>query len=403
MRTGSGESFHLSYCTNVHPGISWSEMEANLRQYIPPLKARFAPDQPFGIGLRVAGQASKDLLHANALDRFRALLDGLGAYVYTLNGFPYGDFHRSAVKDAVHAPDWRDDERAAYTDRLITILAALLPEGLDGGISTSPLTYRHWVDSTDTILWQGMVDRMVEVAARIATVKRTTGKTIHLDIEPEPDGLLGDCADLIRFYEDWLLPVGTPALAQRLSVDEDAARVALLDAIRVCFDTCHVAVGYESPATVLAEFDRIGIRIGKVQVSSALRVNLEDDPGAREKIANALRPFDEPVYLHQVVQRNRDGSLTRYVDLGDALPQINDPEAQEWRVHFHVPVHERDYAAFSSTQQTISETLRLVRERPGTNHLEIETYTWDVLPAADRSGLAESIANEYAWVIDELS
>ena len=58
-----------------------------------------------------------------------------------------------------------------------------------------------------------------------------------------------------------------------------------------------------------------GIRVGKVQVSAGLRVRM--DPGDRA-LVDALRPFAEGVYLHQVVER-RDGRLVRYLDLPEAL------------------------------------------------------------------------------------
>ncbi len=397
MRVGDTGQFHLTYCTNVHAGTSWPEMVASLERYAPALKAELSPDAPFGIGLRVAGEASRELLEGDTLASFQRFLDEHGLYVYTINGFPYGPFHGTTVKEDVHAPDWRDPERTAYTHRLVDILAALLPDGMDGGISTSPLTYRSWVDADNDGVWLLFVERLVEIAAHMHEMRQATGKLVHLDIEPEPDGLLGDCAELIAFYETWLLPHGTTLLAEQLSVPEGEARSLLLDHLRVCFDTCHVAVGYESPREVLARFDELGIKVGKIQVSSALKVDLT---GGHD-IA-ALRAFDEPVYLHQVIQRNADGSHTRYPDLGPALAHGAGDTAEEWRVHFHVPVFIEHYADFSSTQDTIRETFALLKERPFTNHLEIETYTWDVLPAELKGDLHTSIEREYRWVLDAI-
>ncbi len=399
MRVGDTGQFHLTYCTNVHAGTSWREMVASLERYAPALKAQFDPDQPFGIGLRVAGEASRELLAGDALTRFQAFLKDHRLYVYTINGFPYGPFHGQTVKADVHAPDWRDPERVAYTHRLVDILAALLPEGMDGGISTSPLTYRAWVDTDSDDLWLLFVEHLVAIAAHAHQRFNETGKLIHLDIEPEPDGLLGDCAELIAFYENWLLPHGAELLARRLDVDRDEARTLLLDYLRVCFDTCHVAVGYGSPREVLQRFGKLGIKVGKIQISSALKVDLT---GAAAGTVQALRAFDEPVYLHQVVQRNADGSFMRYPDLGPALAHGMDERAEEWRVHFHVPIFVEHYAEFASTQETICETLTLLQERPFTNHLEIETYTWDVLPGDLKGDLLTSIGREYTWVLHAL-
>lgn len=398
MRLESERYFHLTYCTNIHSSHGWDDVQASLKQYAPPLKARFAPDAPFGIGLRLSGEESRELLVGDRLERFREFLDEHRLYVFTLNAFPYGPFHNQAVKEYVHAPDWRDEERVAYTRRMIEILAALLPEGMDGGISTSPLSYKRWVDPDDEATWAIVTENLINVAAALVRLRQERGILIHLDIEPEPDGLLGTYGELADYYERRLLPLGSASLAAELDIPEEEARTCLLEHLRVCFDACHVAVGYEDPAAVLDRYNELGIRIGKVQVSSALKVALLDDPAAREETARALEPFAESTYLHQVIQRNRDGSFIDFPDLPDALPHINDPDAVEWRIHFHVPVFIETYGDFGSTQEELRTVLALTRERRLTPHLEIETYTWDVLPPGMKSDLGESIAREIDWV-----
>ena len=400
MRLGPDGFFHLTYCTNIHPSNGWDDVLASLRRYAPPLKARFSPKGPFGIGLRLSGVESRELLQGDRLEQFRAFLNEEGLYVFTLNGFPYGPFHNQRVKEHVHAPDWRDKERVAYTLRLIEILSALLPPGLEGGISTSPLSYKAWVDADDEATWSLLIDHLVRVAAALVRVRRERGQLIHLDIEPEPDGLLGSCGELADFYEARLLPAGAPRLAATLGVPEAEARACLLEHLRVCFDACHLAVGYEDPAAVLGRFAALGIKIGKVQISSALKAPLPADPDARGDLARALEPFAESTYLHQVIQRNGDGSLVHYPDLPDALPHIGVDDAAEWRIHFHVPVFVDRYATFGSTQEELRRVLSLARERRLSPHLEIETYTWDVLPPGLKTDLAESIGREYAWALD---
>jgi len=400
VRVSENGRYHLTYCLNVHPGISWPEVMNNIEEHVLPLKQRFSPDQPFGVGLRLAGEASSELLQGDRLPAFHEYLDQHGLYVFTMNGFPYGPFHGQTVKAEVHAPDWREDERAAYTSRLIQILAELLPDGIDGGISTNPFGYKPFIDVNDRGTWLLFTERLVLMAERLARVREADGKFIHLDIEPEPDGVLSDCAALVTFYEDWLLPLGVPLLSERLGVDPVRAREIMLDHIRVCFDTCHVGVGYESPREILDRFETMGIKVGKIQVSSALKLRLGDDAAERALQADALRPFDEPVYLHQVIQQNADGSMTRYPDLPDALPHIGDPKAEEWRVHFHVPIFLDRFGAFDSTQETITQTFELLNERQFTEHLEIETYTWDVLPPELKQDIQTSIGREYEWVLN---
>ena len=401
MRAGPDGSFRLTYCTNIHPSNGWWEVFANLRRYAPALRERLAPGEPFGIGLRLSGRESDELLaRGDLLERFRSFLDEHGLYVFTLNGFPYGPFHGEPVKAAVHAPDWRDEERVWYTLRLVEILARLLPDGMDGGISTSPLSYKAWVDVQSTSTWEHLARQVTWVAEALVRVKEERDKLIHLDIEPEPEGLLESSAEVVRFYEDWLLPTGAPLLAESKGVPVEEARDLLLEHVRICFDTCHVAVAYEDPAEVLDRFARVGIRVGKVQISSALRVILPEKLSQRDDTARALLPFVESTYLHQVVQRNADGSFRRYADLVDALPEIRDPRADEWRIHFHVPIFVDRYRTFLSTQDDIRDVFVLLRERHFCDELEIETYTWDVLPPDLKKDLGDSIGREYKWVLD---
>lgn len=399
MYVERGNFFHLTYCTNIHPGNGWSEVYANLQRYAPALKARFAPHKAFGIGLRLSGRESRELLQGDHLQQFQDFLQEHGLYVFTLNGFPYGPFHRQPVKAEVHAPDWRDEERVAYTLRLIEILAFLLPDGVDGSISTSPLSYKAWVSMQDTTTWGCLTRNVVRIAEALVRVKHTHDKLIHLDLEPEPDGLLENGEEVVRFYMNWLLEKGAGMLSDALAVSRDEARSHLLEHIRVCFDTCHVAVAYEEPAAVLDRFDQIGIKVGKVQISSALKVAFPDEEMARAAIAHALEPFAESTYLHQVIQRNHDGTFCHYPDLIEALPHIQDSQIAQWRIHFHVPIFIDHFPKFQSTQETIVDTLDLLAQRRFCHHLEIETYTWSVLPDDLKKDLLDSIAREYEWVL----
>lgn len=398
MRIGNEHSFHLTYCTNIHPGNGWGEVFANLRHYAPALKAHLAPDRSFGIGLRLSGAESRELLQHNHLAQLRAFLDEHGLYVFTLNGFPYGPFHRQPVKGDVHAPDWREEERVQYTLRLITILASLLPSGVEGGISTNPLSYKPWVSLDNPATWERFTHQLVRIAAVLAQLRQEHGTMIHLDIEPEPDGVLERSDDVVRFYQEWLLPLGASLLADALTIPFDRARAQLLDHIRVCFDTCHMAVAYEDPRQALDRFAATGIKVGKVQISSALRVLFPGEATARAMLKDGLQPFVETTYLHQVVQRNIDGTFQQYRDLADALEHIHDPMVREWRIHFHVPIFMERYGPFFSTQETIKQTFALLHEQAFSQHLEIETYTWEVLPPDLKHDLLDSIRREYMWV-----
>ena len=396
---GSGEA-HLTYCTNIHPADGWAAVFANLKRYAPPLKARFSPGAPFGIGLRLSAREARELLQ-QGLAEFRAFLDDQGLYVAIINGFPHGAFHGTVVKADVYAPDWRDAARVRYTEDLVEILRRLLPDGIEGGISTAPLSYKAWMASAGPRAWDEVTRNVTRVAALLARARAEDGKMIHLDIEPEPDCSLETSAETIDFFSRRLLPDGGPLLARELGVPADAARALLLDHVQVCFDCCHFAVEYEDPARALDAFAAAGIRIGRVQLSSALKVPFPRDPGRCAAAAARLQAFADPVYLHQVVENGP--ALRRFADLPDALQHAEAACSREWRIHFHVPLFTARYDGFDSTQDYVRDVLHTVLRTRATRHLEIETYTWDVLPAGLKRELGDSIAREYEWVLSALA
>lgn len=400
----ASHSYHLSYCTNIHPGESWAEVFQSLKTHVPAIKAQLAPQAPFGLGLRLSNRASLELMENNQLQLFKQWLEEEGVYIFTLNGFPYGGFHHQVVKDQVHSPDWTSQERLAYTLRLFDILAALLPEGIAGGISTSPLTYKYWhLDAAaKKQVFEQASRQLFEVVIHLYKIREKTGQLLHLDIEPEPDGLLENTEELVNYFKDWLLPLGIPYLQQQLGLSATQARAAILDHIQVCYDVCHFALAYEQPKEVFEQLEARGIRIGKIQISAALKSTLPNTQEERSQLAELYKPFVEPTYLHQVVARQKSGSLYHYPDLPEALQDIHNTELAEWRTHFHVPVFESSYGNLHSTQEDIRQVLELLRQKPLTSHLEVETYTWDVLPEVSRLPITASIIRELQWVYDLL-
>jgi sugar phosphate isomerase/epimerase len=396
------DSFHLTYCTNIHAADGWEAVFANIRRFAPSLKARFSPSAPFGIGLRLSAREAQELLEGDRLHDFRTFLDREGLYVAIINGFPYGPFHGTPVKARVYAPDWRDPARVTYTLDLIRILGSLLPSGLDGGVSTAPLSYKPWMADEGDDTWEVITRNVVRVAEALVRLRRESGALIHLDIEPEPDCSLENTEESVAFFERWLFPMGAPALASSLATSEDEARRLLQDHVRLCFDCCHFAVEYEDPAAALERFKLAGIQIGRVQLSSALEVAFPTDPAAARDTARGLELFADTTYLHQVVERTH-GALSHYPDLDDALQHATSVSPEAWRIHFHVPLFAREYEAFASTQDYVARVIDLAVRAPFTRHLEIETYTWDVLPVGLKVDLLESIAREYDWVLGTLS
>jgi hypothetical protein len=399
-----GKVGHLTYCTNIHAGESWEEVFQRLKDFVIPIKASISPDQPFGIGLRLSNKSSCDLINNMNLHVFKKWLELNGLYVFTINGFPYGEFHGQKVKDQVHQPDWTTSERLAYTLRLAKILAFLLPENMDGGISTSPLSYKPWLEAekenTERVFTSAS-NHMFALVEELIKIKKTTGKVIHIDIEPEPDGLIENSGELVEFFKFYLLPEGKEYLKRKLGITSLEAKEAIQEHVRACYDVCHHAVAYEKPEEVFDKYKNAGILIGKIQISAALKVLLADED-QKAAAFSKLKLFEESTYLHQVVER-RNGKLYQYPDLTEAFKNFNNKEIEEWRIHFHVPLFVDHYDNLFSTQEDILETLKLHMEKPVTNHLEVETYTWDVLPSELKLDLKSSIERELLWTKEVLS
>lgn len=412
MKTPLG---HLGYCTNIHAGETWTDHFAALQQAIPELKQRLSPDAPFGIGLRLSNVASEELEQPENLVAFQQWLASNDCYVFTMNGFPFGGFHDTVVKDQVHAPDWTTEARVEYTKRLFRILSVLLPvdelgNAIQGGVSTSPLSYRHWFEwdqpASRDYIFSLTTQNVLDVVAELIRLHRQTDRLMHLDLEPEPDGVIETADEFIAWFTDYLLPMGIEQISEQFGLTDEEAEATICEHVRLCYDVCHFAVGYERPVEVLDKLKKYGLRVGKIQISAALKAEFPDNSDQREAIRQAFSQFNEPTYLHQVVARHgfghtTPGELLRFPDLPEALTAFDDTHL-EWRSHFHVPLFVNDYGVLQSTQDDIREVLQLQANRHFTNQLEVETYTWSVLPDDLKLSLVDSIEREMKWVFKSM-
>lgn len=401
MKTSYG---HLTYCTNIHAGEGWTAHFAALKQHFPTIKTALSPEAPMGIGLRLSNVASVDLSTQQELEIFKEWLQANDAYVFTMNGFPYGGFHNTIVKDHVHAPDWTTTDRRDYTKRLFNILAELLPENMDGGISTSPLSYRYWFPSDDAmgLAKEIATDHILEVVEQLIDINRSTGKLLHLDIEPEPDGILETGKEFLEWYQHYLLDAGVKKIMSKYAVAHTEAEKMIKRHVCLCYDVCHFAIGYEPHGEIIEQLKSEGLQIGKMQISAALKATLADDTDHRSKVKEAFSTFNEPTYLHQVIAHKKEGGYIRYRDLPEALADAENSLVNEWRAHFHVPVFEKDFGLLESTQADIVEVLEIQKKSPFTNHLEVETYTWEVLSELLKLPIDQSIIRELKWVSNQL-
>jgi hypothetical protein len=378
----------LTYCSNVHPGETGGAVRRVIAHAIAGVRcSRSLPRM--GSGLWLSAQAADELQAADARAAFREILMDNGVELFTLNGFPYGNFHSASVKAQIYTPDWTDPKRLAYTQALALILADCLPAWQkEGTISTVPLGYRPgWTAGHQ----QAALNALCQLAGFLAGLWERTGRRIRVCLEMEPSCVLESTDEMLKLFSDEL-----PSAARR----QGMALELLEQHLGVCFDVCHQAVMFEEPQLSLSRLYEVGIRIGKIQLSSALEVVHPDRP----EVLAVLREFAEPRYLHQV-RTGTEGELSGVMDLPQALEPPGLPAQTPWRVHFHVPVQAAvlEGGELGTTQTAITQVLDfLAGQREVHPHLEVETYTWQVLPSALRprneTELLDGLAAELAWV-----
>jgi len=377
---------HLAYCTNIHRGESWAQTFESLRVHTLSVRDRVSPGRPYAIGLRLGADAARELSDKASLLAFQKWLEVENCYVFTINGFPYGRFHGTRVKEQVYAPDWTTRERLDYTNLLFDLLAQLVPTGVEGSVSTVPVSFKEFIrDASQVAAARANLWSCVE---HIERASKRSQRRLHLGLEPEPLCFLETSSETVEFFEQL-----------RLDRPSDAR---LDEFLGVNYDCCHLAVEFEEPRAALSRLRSHGIKLSKLHLSNALKVRPAAD--ARE----ALRSFADDVYFHQVVVRDSAGKLTRHRDLDVALASPFSPltsTLDEWRIHFHIPLHAVPTAMFGTTSDHVQGVLDQLAENPGLcSHLEMETYTWEVMPSElKKRDVVDQLAGEYDWTLSELA
>jgi hypothetical protein len=380
----------LGYCTNIHPAETWPETMEVLRTHVMGVRdllletGDHPSGTPYPIGLRLSALAAKELLAGDELAKFKDWLAENNSLVFTINGFPYGSFHGTRVKEKVFQPDWASPERVAYTCGLFEILAEIAPPSAGGSISTLPGSHKTFRADESSIR-----ANLIELAYFIEDLSQKHQIDLHLGLEPEPLGHFENTAETLDFFGRLHAQAKSPAiLAKRIGLN---------------FDSCHFAIEFDDAAPALDAITAAGIRLSKIHLSNALSLN-PGDPAAIQ----AIRNFDEPTYFHQVIARRPDASLARFLDLPVFLAAVDGGEISpgdfsEARVHFHIPLDAQPAPPLTSTHTHVEETLAWCRRHPAAcRHFEIETYTWGVLPGNLQRPVVEQIASEYRWVLGEL-
>jgi hypothetical protein len=378
----------LAYSTNVHRGETWRETFDSLKKHSLAVREKVYAKKPFAIGIRLSNQAAVELSEHKMLLEFQKWLEKNNCYIFTINGFPFGKFHGARIKEQVYLPDWTSPARLAYTNLLFDLLAQFLPTGIEGSVSTVPGSFKEFIKTSTQI--KRIRENLFHCVEHISRVSEKSKRKLYLGLEPEPLGLLENSAETIRFFEQLHAEhKSDPRIAEHLGVN---------------YDCCHFAIEFEEPRTAFAAFQKAGIKISKIHLSSALKIKPTNEARA------ALKKFADDVYLHQVVARGANGKLKFFRDLPDALAdnsklKIKNSKLSEWRIHFHVPLHAPAIPPFENTNDHLLGVLDLLAENPEIcSHLEMETYTWEVLPPELKSqSVVEQLAGEYDWTLARLA
>jgi hypothetical protein len=385
---------HLTYSTLVHPGDTWEKMNASVREFCPEVKRAVSPDASFAVSLRLSG-ASAELLVGDGVERarFGEFLADNDMYVMTVNAFPYGPFKGGMVKEQVYEPDWTTETRVAYTTAVAEVLADFVPVEMAPSIQTAPLAFRPNV--TGPAYVETFTTNVLRVVANLVDIERRTGRRVKLAIEPEPYCFLATTDETVAYFNEHLYTGNAAAqLATLGDMALSQAHGALRRHLGVVFDICHQAVEFEDIPTSLALLAAAGIPVFKLQEAAALWI-----PDVNTDTVAELERYADTIYLTQTTQQRGD-EITRFLNIEDAVASWRaDPRPCEWRTHFHVPVFLDDLGPFRTTRFAIEQALQVHAKAAVSDQLEIETYTWDVLPEhLKNAGIATYVTRELEWV-----
>lgn len=411
MESPCHSEFTLGYCTNVHSGSSWPEVLENLKKYTLSVRDRLSPlfpRQAFGAGIWLSASSARELRQRGVIHSFKNFLEENDLKILSLNGFPYGDFHQDEVKFQVYQPDWTQEKRLHYTLDLIHLAGEISPSGVNFPISTLPISFQRWISKPQQL--EQVVFFLLKIISECVLVEKNSGVQISLCLEPEPLCFLQKSQDVVDFFKEYLLPLGTQSLRNQFDLNSDSAEELILRTIQVCYDTCHAAVCFEKPGDILKLYQSFGIQIGKIQLSSAPCVRLfEGKTGAGEDLEKLMENLVDHRYLHQVIGMSSDGEKMQWDDLHLALEDWKNRKLSgDFRIHYHVPIHQKHFHSLETTQNHIHELLSTIQAFSSSSHgqvYEVETYTWEQLLQSENSSdshLTQKLAMELNWAFHQL-
>jgi hypothetical protein len=393
MDLGNGLG-HLTYSTLVHPADDWQQLWHSLNTYLPKVKARIAGNKSFGVCIRLAAKTAETLANSpTEREKLKKFLGDNDMYVYTANAFVYGHFKNELVKEQVYEPDWRSEERTQYTINVADILADICPAGTAPSIQTSPLGFKARVTGPDVVA--SYTNNVLRVVAHLIELEAKTGRTVRLALEPEPFCFLETTDETIDYFKNHLYAgAAVEKLAKLAHLPIAEANEALRRHLGIVYDICHQAVEYENISESLQKLVDAGVPIFKLQEAAALYM-----PEVNQGVVDTLKRYAKTIYLTQTLEK-KNGKLNRFLNVDDAIAAFEkEPGPREWRTHIHVPIFLDDLGQFRTTRFAIEDALRFHKQKPLSRHLEVETYTWDMLPDSLKTGdIVDYVCRELDWV-----
>lgn len=388
---------HISHAGVIKPVTSFADVQSNVAGSLAPINKAISDDSPTGVSVRLSQAALAD--ESLTAENLRELLNEHQLSLHGISAVSIG----GGTKEHVHEPDWRTEERLSFMFPATNLALEFATPEQEIGVTTNALSYRHWLDTTMPGNWAALTLNVVRVVQHLVGIYDRTGITLHFDLEPEPGSVLRDTDDIVTFYTKWLLPRGGAMLSDRMQLTDGSAADAILRHVRIALDTAHAAVVWDDAAASLDAMGEHGIRIGRLQASSALEVDVPTNTDQQKTFTEHLTAFTSPTLLQQVVARQDGEIVQRFDDLPDAIAAIGESGGQTWRIHTHAPLLADRYGIFASTREDTATWLREIASRNiDVGMIELRSANWDVVPHDDRGPLERMITQEAEWVREQV-
>jgi len=369
----------ITYCGNVHPVLSFKDLEAYLRESTPKVQKAFG--SKFPLGLWLPKSALDEALSPEGLKNLLMALDRLETRPISFNGFPMEVFHGTRVKENVYQPDWSASSRLEYTKDLARL-------GFELGVkdfSISSLSGGFRPDDHELKV-ERYIQHWLQWVEWARAFETKTGVRVALALEPEPFNTMEDQSDAIALW----------SRMRRQAVQSGLSEQDLQRYLGLCFDTCHFSVRYIPLLKAWDELAAVGLPVHKIQVSVAPRWQQSMGAVALERFFK----WQEPVYLHQSFALV-NGKREDFLDL-DLARQFK-ADVEQWRTHFHVPIH-YGHREDSTGAELIGFLQDLKQRKVDLPVLEVETYSFGSMGVqwGERESLEQSIAKEMTWLQEQM-